>query len=145
MIAAELTSTIIAVPIFLAVRRRCRAGLDVGAQGHGRSCRWSSGSLVRPGIAGLTRFLGCFLYASEIALGRQDRAAAQDRWHCLLQVGKIPFMANGRALGMGDTTGFVKMLADAETDRIIGVHVIGANASELISGSRGGHGAWRRQ
>ena len=49
------------------------------------------------------------------------------------KVGKIPFMANGRALGMGDTTGFVKMLADAETDRILGVHIIGANASELIS------------
>ena len=49
------------------------------------------------------------------------------------KAGKIPFMANGRALGMGDTTGFVKMLTDAETDRILGVHVIGANASELIS------------
>ena len=49
------------------------------------------------------------------------------------KVGKIPFMANGRALGMGETSGFVKMLADAATDRILGVHVIGANASELIS------------
>ena len=49
------------------------------------------------------------------------------------KVGKIPFLANGRALGMGDPTGFVKMLADANTDRILGVHVIGANASELIS------------
>ena len=49
------------------------------------------------------------------------------------KVGKIPFLANGRALGMGDPTGFVKMLADAATDRILGVHIIGANASELIS------------
>lgn len=49
------------------------------------------------------------------------------------KVGKIPFAANGRALGMGETTGFVKMLADATTDRILGVHIIGANASELIS------------
>ncbi len=47
--------------------------------------------------------------------------------------GQIPFMANGRALGQGDTTGFVKMLADAKTDRILGVHVIGNNASELIA------------
>ncbi|MCC6657694.1 MAG: FAD-dependent oxidoreductase, partial [Rhodocyclaceae bacterium] len=47
--------------------------------------------------------------------------------------GQIPFAANGRALGQGDTTGFVKMLADARTDRILGVHVIGTNASELIS------------
>jgi dihydrolipoamide dehydrogenase len=49
------------------------------------------------------------------------------------KVGKIPFMANGRALGMGETSGFVKMLADAATDRILGVHIIGANASELIT------------
>lgn len=49
------------------------------------------------------------------------------------RVGKIPFLANGRALGQGDTTGFVKMLADAKTDRILGVHIIGNNASELIA------------
>jgi len=49
------------------------------------------------------------------------------------KTGKIPFAANGRALGMGDTTGFVKILADAGSDRILGVHIIGANASELIS------------
>jgi dihydrolipoyl dehydrogenase len=49
------------------------------------------------------------------------------------RTGKIPFLANGRALGQGDTTGFVKMLADARTDRILGVHVIGNNASELIA------------
>ncbi len=49
------------------------------------------------------------------------------------KVGKIPFLANGRALGMGEPSGFVKMLADAKTGRILGVHIIGANASELIS------------
>ncbi|MCB1959712.1 MAG: dihydrolipoyl dehydrogenase, partial [Rhodocyclaceae bacterium] len=49
------------------------------------------------------------------------------------RAGKIPFLANGRALGMGAPTGFVKMLACAETDRILGVHIIGANASELIA------------
>ena len=49
------------------------------------------------------------------------------------RIGQIPFMANGRAMGMGDTTGFVKMLADAKTDRILGVHIIAAHASELIS------------
>ena len=49
------------------------------------------------------------------------------------RVGQIPFLANGRALGQGDTTGLVKMLADAKTDRILGVHVIGNNASELIA------------
>ena len=48
------------------------------------------------------------------------------------KVGKIPFLANGRALGAGAPAGFVKMLADANTDRVLGVHIIGANASELI-------------
>ncbi|MDP2882471.1 MAG: dihydrolipoyl dehydrogenase [Azonexus sp.] len=49
------------------------------------------------------------------------------------KAGKVPFLANGRALGMGDPSGFVKMLACKDTDRILGVHIIGANASELIS------------
>lgn len=49
------------------------------------------------------------------------------------RVGQIPFAANGRALGQGDTTGFVKMLACAKTDRVLGVHIIGNNASELIA------------
>ncbi|MDR2001252.1 MAG: dihydrolipoyl dehydrogenase, partial [Zoogloeaceae bacterium] len=49
------------------------------------------------------------------------------------RAGQIPFLANGRALGQGDTTGFVKVLADAKTDRILGVHIIGNHASELIA------------
>ncbi|MBK7901006.1 MAG: dihydrolipoyl dehydrogenase [Azonexus sp.] len=49
------------------------------------------------------------------------------------KAGKVPFLASGRALGMGDPTGFVKILACAQTDRILGVHIIGANASELIA------------
>ncbi|MCL2590378.1 MAG: dihydrolipoyl dehydrogenase [Betaproteobacteria bacterium] len=49
------------------------------------------------------------------------------------KAGKIPFLANGRALGIGAPGGFVKMLADAKTDRILGVHIIGAGASDLIS------------
>jgi dihydrolipoamide dehydrogenase len=49
------------------------------------------------------------------------------------RAGSFPFMANGRARALGDTTGFVKMIADARTDRILGVHIIGPMASELIS------------
>ena len=49
------------------------------------------------------------------------------------KAGKVPFLANGRALGMGDPSGFVKMLACKDTDRILGVHIIGANASEIIA------------
>jgi dihydrolipoamide dehydrogenase len=47
--------------------------------------------------------------------------------------GTFPFMANGRARALGDTTGMVKMLADANTDEILGVHIVGPCASELIA------------
>jgi dihydrolipoamide dehydrogenase len=48
-------------------------------------------------------------------------------------IGKFPFTANGRAKAIRMTDGFVKVLADATTDRVLGVHIIGANAGELIA------------
>ena len=48
------------------------------------------------------------------------------------KVGKFPFTANGRAKAMLATQGFVKILADVETDRVLGAHIIGKNASEMI-------------
>lgn len=47
--------------------------------------------------------------------------------------GKFPFMANGRARAMNATDGFVKILADSKTDRILGAHMIGPNVGELIA------------
>jgi dihydrolipoamide dehydrogenase len=47
--------------------------------------------------------------------------------------GSFPFLANGRARALGDTTGMVKMLADEKTDEILGVHIVGPMASELIA------------
>ncbi|APA67543.1 dihydrolipoyl dehydrogenase [Janthinobacterium sp. 1_2014MBL_MicDiv] len=49
------------------------------------------------------------------------------------KAGTFPFMANGRARALGDTSGMVKFLADATTDEILGVHIVGPMASELIS------------
>ncbi len=49
------------------------------------------------------------------------------------KAGSFPFMANGRARALGDTTGLVKMLADATSDEILGVHIVGPLASELIA------------
>ena len=49
------------------------------------------------------------------------------------KAGTFPFMANGRARALGDTTGMVKFLADAASDEILGVHIVGPMASELIS------------
>ncbi|HET9798884.1 MAG TPA: dihydrolipoyl dehydrogenase [Gemmatimonadaceae bacterium] len=49
------------------------------------------------------------------------------------RVGKFPFTANGRARTAGDAVGFVKLIADAETDELLGAHMIGPNVSELIA------------
>ena len=49
------------------------------------------------------------------------------------RAGHFPFMVSGRARALGETAGFVKMLADANTDRILGVHIIGPYASELVA------------
>ena len=73
------------------------------------------------------------IYTSpEIAwVGKTEQALkAEGRAY---KAGSFPFIANGRARALGDTTGFVKFLADATTDEILGVHIIGPFASELIS------------
>ena len=47
--------------------------------------------------------------------------------------GQFPFLANGRARAMNETGGFVKVLADAKTDRLLGVHIVGPHAGDLIA------------
>jgi dihydrolipoamide dehydrogenase len=49
------------------------------------------------------------------------------------KAGQFPFMANGRARALGETGGFVKVLADARTDRVLGIHMIGPYVSEMIA------------
>jgi dihydrolipoamide dehydrogenase len=49
------------------------------------------------------------------------------------KTGKFPFSANGRARANGDTDGFVKILADAKTDRVLGCHIIGPQAGDLMA------------
>jgi dihydrolipoamide dehydrogenase len=50
-----------------------------------------------------------------------------------IRVGQFPMTANGRAMGMAKTAGFIKIVAEATTDEILGVHIISANASDLIA------------
>ncbi len=73
------------------------------------------------------------IYTSpEIAwVGRTEQQLKADG--VAYKAGTFPFMANGRARALGDTSGMVKFLADAKTDEILGVHIIGPMASELIS------------
>ncbi|MGD9585574.1 MAG: dihydrolipoyl dehydrogenase [Brachymonas sp.] len=73
------------------------------------------------------------IYTSpEIAwVGRTEQALKAEG--VAYKAGSFPFMANGRARALGDTTGMVKILADAKTDEVLGVHIVGPMASELIS------------
>ncbi len=73
------------------------------------------------------------IYTSpEIAwVGRTEQQLKADG--VAYKAGSFPFLANGRARALGDTNGLVKVLADAKTDEILGVHIIGPMASELIS------------
>ena len=49
------------------------------------------------------------------------------------KIGKFPFMANSRAKAINEPEGFVKILADSSTDRVLGVHIIGPHAGEMIA------------
>ncbi len=73
------------------------------------------------------------IYTSpEIAwVGRTEQQLKADG--VAYKAGSFPFLANGRARALGDTSGMVKVLADATTDEILGVHIVGPMASELIS------------
>ena len=73
------------------------------------------------------------IYTSpEIAwVGRTEQQLKADG--VAYKSGSFPFLANGRARALGDTSGLVKFLADAKTDEILGVHIVGPMASELIS------------
>jgi dihydrolipoamide dehydrogenase len=75
----------------------------------------------------------CVIYAApEIAwVGKTEQALKQAG--IAYNKGQFPFAANGRAHAMVETAGFVKFLADAKTDRLLGVHIIGPSASELIA------------
>ncbi|PZP99757.1 MAG: dihydrolipoyl dehydrogenase [Variovorax paradoxus] len=73
------------------------------------------------------------IYTSpEIAwVGRTEQQLKADG--VAYKAGTFPFLANGRARALGDTTGMVKFLADAKTDEILGVHMVGPQVSELIA------------
>jgi dihydrolipoamide dehydrogenase len=73
------------------------------------------------------------IYTSpEVAtLGKTEDALKEEKM--AYNVGKFPFMANSRAKAVGDTTGFVKVLSDAKTDRVLGVHIFGEMAGTMIA------------
>jgi dihydrolipoamide dehydrogenase len=72
----------------------------------------------------------CYTWPEAASVGMSE-AEAKERGE--IKVGKFPFMANGRAKAMGETDGFVKVIADAKTDRLLGLHIFGPRASDLIA------------
>ncbi len=65
---------------------------------------------------------------AQVGLTEEDAAARGP-----IKVGRFPLIANGRARGMGETDGMVKVIGDAKTDRLLGVHVLGPHASDMIA------------
>ncbi|MFQ6040091.1 MAG: dihydrolipoyl dehydrogenase [Candidatus Poribacteria bacterium] len=73
----------------------------------------------------------CIFTLPEVArVGLTEEQAEREGYE--VKTGRFPFMANGKALGMREADGFVKIVTDAETNDILGVHILGPNASELI-------------
>ncbi len=71
-----------------------------------------------------------YTWPEAAAVGKTEEELKQDG--VKYRAGKFPFTANSRARAVGDTDGFVKILADAETDRVLGVHIVGPDAGTLI-------------
>lgn len=74
----------------------------------------------------------CIFTKPEIASVGLNEAAAKKAGYDI-KTGKFPFMASGKALIAGDTRGFVKMVADSKTKKILGVQIVGLEATELIA------------
>ncbi len=65
------------------------------------------------------------------SVGKTEEECAAEKRE--VKIGRFPFFANGRAKAMEEREGFVKVIADAETDRVLGVHILGPRASDLIA------------
>ncbi|WP_046180433.1 dihydrolipoyl dehydrogenase [Domibacillus tundrae] len=72
-----------------------------------------------------------YAYPEAASVGMTEQQAASKKID--IKTGEFPFQASGKALVYGETEGFVKVVADARTDDILGVHIVGPHATELIS------------
>jgi dihydrolipoamide dehydrogenase len=73
----------------------------------------------------------CYTHPEIASVGKTEEQLNEEG--VTYRKGKFPFMANGRAKALNQTDGFVKILADEKTDRILGVHIIGPRAGDLIA------------
>jgi len=72
----------------------------------------------------------------EVASVGLTEAEAQERGY-QVKTGQFPFEANGKALGMAENVGFVKIVAEETYNEVLGIHMIGAGVTELIAGPTG--------
>jgi len=80
-----------------------------------------------------TRVPGCTYSRPQVAsVGLTESEATEQGYE--LKVGRFPYLANGKALALGDTEGLVKTIFDATTGELLGAHMIGAEVTELIQG-----------
>jgi dihydrolipoamide dehydrogenase len=73
----------------------------------------------------------CYTHPEIASVGKTEEQLTESG--AKYKKGVFPFQANGRARALNDTTGRVKILADAESDRVLGVHIIGPRAGDLIA------------
>ncbi|MFC1919550.1 dihydrolipoyl dehydrogenase, partial [Chloroflexota bacterium] len=87
------------------------------------------GEAVTPGRSAVPRCVYSIPEVASVGLTQEQASAKHDR----VKIGKFPFLANGRSLVLGETIGMAKVVADAKHGEILGVHIIGPGASELIA------------
>jgi len=111
---------------------------DVVGQSMLAHCATMEGVVAAENVAGGDRRMdyrvlpACTFTAPEVAsVGLSEEAAKEAGYD--VRVGRFDFAASGRALTMNETEGLTKIVADAETDEILGVHILGPEAGELIS------------
>jgi len=74
----------------------------------------------------------CIYSSPEIAsVGMSEAKAAEKGYK--VKIGKFPFRASGKAIILGETEGLVKVIADEATEKLLGVHIMGIEATELIA------------
>jgi dihydrolipoamide dehydrogenase len=75
---------------------------------------------------------GCTYCQPQVASIGLTEAAAREAGHDI-RIGRFPFQASGKALAVGESEGLVKVIFDAETDELLGAHIIGSEATDLIA------------
>jgi dihydrolipoamide dehydrogenase len=77
----------------------------------------------------------CYCHPEVASIGLTEQEAREKGYN--IRVGTYPFLGNGKALGLSDTHGFVKIIASTEDDEILGTHLVGPSVTEIVGGITG--------